>query len=113
LDVRMSNKSRPYNERLLDPTVVGSKALNATQKGGAVGVFQKIWADVAEERKRGKIVPLEWEAWWSVLKPSQVRLAPISFLSCSAPDSCIGTDAVTDECICGADAQQPSEDIVV
>jgi len=89
------------NQRILDPILVPSQALNATTPAGAETVFMQVWNKVAARRKNPfPIQANTWLQWWSTLAASQARLAPLTARAGCSEDSCIGIMAASGECVC-------------
>lgn len=89
------------NQRILDPEAQGSRALNATVSPQAQAAFERVWVEVAGRRT----IPLpitvdKWAQWWSTLVGSQARLAPLTAEAGCDRDLCIGTMAVSGDCVC-------------
>jgi len=95
------SQSWSADQRILDPSLAPSQALNATTPAGAKTAFRQVWNEVATRRKNLSPIGADtWLQWWSTLADSQARLAPITARAGCSEDSCIGTMATSGECIC-------------
>jgi len=89
------------NQRFLDPTVLATGALNATVAASSNSSFWSVFRDVAMARSLTTPPTIsQWEDWWAKLTLDQIQLAPLTARSCSKPQHCVGTDVVTQECVC-------------
>lgn len=95
------NTSFAGNQRVLDPEVMASQAMNATVAAGARDVFVQVWAEVLDRKKNPfPIGDSQWAKWWGMLTDSQARLAPLTARAGCSDDLCIGTMAVSGKCVC-------------
>lgn len=91
------------NERLIDPEMA-SKVTNVTVPTDSISRFDEIWATASQARKLdSNITADQFAQWWSALKDTQVRVAPVSASSCSNFDGCVGTVVGSGDCVCRID----------
>merc|ERR1712190_217412 len=96
----VNEDTSPGNARILDPSIAGDLALNATLPDGAQEQFDKLWATVKLGRSSSAPSFDQLQGWWNTLALQQLRIGPVAAFACADPDSCAAVDANSRHCIC-------------
>mmetsp|Transcript_75832 Transcript_75832/g.158087 ORF Transcript_75832/g.158087 Transcript_75832/m.158087 type:complete len:487 (-) Transcript_75832:281-1741(-) len=94
------NSSHALLDRILDPTVEGSKALNITIGAERSSGFEDLWNKVAEERAANTTSKGKFMKWWRMSMDDQLTLTPTSAKRCGPSQKCVGYSLKGKECAC-------------